>query len=116
MLVYRDQSEPFRDVDLFAMAALLEYFIEEGRIEQRLSSLVTSWKDACVMNSGPGTIDFDFSALDADPLLAEQLRTALAWSDGEIKRRWGLSIPGTVLNRRCSSTSSSRAPSSTTSA
>lgn len=99
MLVYDDRSEPFGDVDLFAVTALLEHFVELGQIDRRLSGLVSSWKDACVMNSGPGTIDLDLSALDAEPQLAAQLRAALAWAEAEIELAWSPTIPGRILNR-----------------
>ena len=99
LLLYEERSEPFRDVDLFAVTALLEHFVEQGQIDHRLSGLVSSWKSACVMNSGPGTIDFDFSALDADPPLAMDLRCALVWVEAEIERLWSPAIPAAILNR-----------------
>ena len=99
LLVYKESGEPFRDVDLFAVVALLQHFVEQGLIDVRLSGLIATWKDACEMNSGPGTIDFDFSPLDAGPGLAERLRAALVWVGEEIARQWASAIPSALLNK-----------------
>lgn len=98
MLVYEERHESFRDIDLFALVALLEYFIEHGKIDADLATVVSSWKSACV-RSGPGTIIFDFSELDADPELMKQLRLALGCTEAEVERIWTPTIPGAVLSR-----------------
>ncbi len=98
MLVCADRHESFRDSDLFAVVAVLEYFLDRGEVDAALKATIAEWRDA-LGQSGPGTVDFNLDAIGADPSLQGRLASALMYAAARGESQWRDMVPISVLNR-----------------
>jgi hypothetical protein len=98
MLVCADRHASFRDSDLFAAVAVLEHFVERGSLDAALAPTLAAWRDA-VARSGPGTIDLDLDAVDADPPMRMRLADALLDAADRAASEWQDGVPLPIINR-----------------
>ena len=98
ILVCADRHDSFRDSDIFAAVAVLEYLLEKGEIDGALKDVVSDWRSE-LGRSGPGTIDLGLDAIETDLSVRRRLAGALAYSAERAKSEWSGEIPASVLNR-----------------
>ena len=98
ILVCEGRHEIFRDNELFAAVALLEYLMERGEVAPDVASVFAEWKSV-IDRSGPGTIVFDLDALVARAGMRERVRASLDSAATYALREWKADVPASILNR-----------------
>ena len=98
MLAYGDNIGHFRDSDIFAAIALLDYLRERGGLSESLGGVVSSWKEEIVV-SAFGALWLEFSQFESSKNLRDEFLAALVSVKKFVRLEWVDDIPGSILNR-----------------
>lgn len=98
MLVCEGRHGSFRDSDLFAVVAVLEYLLEKGELDVGLAPTIAAWRSE-LGRSGPGTIDLGLDTIAAESTTRRRLADALMYVADRAAGVWNDAVPPSVLNR-----------------